>query len=273
MPIAPCMDSSGNERLVTMRNIQIDIWDLTNGKILKTVDNKIQDWTTHHEGKCIEQRHLMASKQYVIYAGYRAHEFYIMDIDSPANHRKVQLFEPYKYDKTMEAPDFTLPYKEHISTLAIDSKTEVVLCCNGPTRSIHIISITDGQELRVVKGDRSMGKIVSFYCPPCSDQWHYFLCKNMVSGQIVYYVSFYCLPCTDQWHYFLCKNMACCSCEVVLKSEQGVLLGPNESLVNNGPWNVEITAIKVWTYSTSTFGPFLAVCRRTISFIVSDYHI
>ena len=182
MPLAPCTtESSGREYLVTMRNIQIDIWDLTSGKIIKTVENKIHDWSSHHEGCDIEKRHLVSAKHFVVYAGYRSHQFFIMNIDDPANHTKVDLFEPYKYDKQCDAPDFGNVYREHISTLCIDTNTEYVMVCNGPTRGIHMCSLSDGEQIKVIKGDTSLGKIHSFFFPPCTTDWMYFATKNMVS--------------------------------------------------------------------------------------------
>ena len=182
MPLAPCTtESSEREYLVTMRNVQIDIWDLTSGKIIKTVENKIHDWSSHHEGCEIEKRHLVSAKHYVVYAGYRSHQFFIMNVDDPGNHTKVDLFEPYKYDKHCEAPDFGNVYREHISTLCIDTNTEYVLLCNGPTRSIHMCSLADGEQIKVIKGDTSLGKIHSFFFPSCTTDWMYFATKNMVS--------------------------------------------------------------------------------------------
>ena len=182
MPLAPCTtENSGREYLVTMRNIQIDIWDLTSGKIIKTVENKIQDWSSHHEGYEIEKRHLVSAKHMVVYAGYRSHQFFIMNVDDPANHTKVDLFEPYKYDKQCEAPDFGNVYREHISTLCIDTNTEYVMVCNGPTRGIHMCSLSDGEQIKVIKGDTSLGKIHSFFFPSYTTDWMYFATKNMVS--------------------------------------------------------------------------------------------
>ena len=180
MPLTPCVSESGSECLVTMRNVQIDIWDLLAGKIIKTVENKVRDWSSHHEGTGIEQRLLVSAGQYVVYAGYRSHQFFIMNIDNPINQIKVDLFEPYKYDKELEAPDFGNVYRDHISTVCIDTNTEYIMACNGPTRNIHMCSLVDGEVVRVIKGDSSLGKIHSFFVPSCSNDWIYFLTKNMV---------------------------------------------------------------------------------------------
>ena len=150
MPVCYSYISEGHgskmdDRLLTMRNQKIDLWEMSSGKLLNTVNLDLEDWSTRNYGDTIEKRHMSSLYNYVAYAGYHSHKYSWFSVDSKKMemHTK-EVFKPFSWNRNSPTPDFCTESIDHVATLSLidsinDEETCNVVLCNGRTRDIIII--------------------------------------------------------------------------------------------------------------------------------------
>ena len=156
MPVTIAYTDNEEDRLVSMRNKKIDIWQLSNGKRVTTIDIEIDDWSSRNEGSTIEMRHFKSLFGYVVYAGCRSHQYSYFSVDNVTSMKSKQLFKPYAYNQRSPEPDYAADGIDHISALAlVDSENDDqchVIVCNGKNRDVIIVGLMSQKELHKVSG-------------------------------------------------------------------------------------------------------------------------
>ena len=151
MPIVKCTVRN-MEFIVSMRNTSADVWDIRNGKRLKTLSLDIDDWSVHHLGAHITRRHLVGCGQYFLYAGYKDNGYFVRSIADDQFSKHVPLFEKYAYTRESKMADFAPRRQNHVSTLALTPDGTVVLVGNGANKDIMLIVFDNGQVIKTLKG-------------------------------------------------------------------------------------------------------------------------
>ena len=155
-----------------MRNTAIDVWDIDLESCINTMKLKLDDWSTHNKGINMEGRFLLTYNQYIVYAGYRGQEYYILSINNKQFHQQVTVFPPHKFNVDSHKPDFAGQSDDHIGALAITGDGSLLLVCNGRNQNLLIYKLIEGQLLRTLKSD-TKAKMSSFYLPMDSEWFYY----------------------------------------------------------------------------------------------------
>ena len=178
MPIAICkLENSEEEYVAAMRNTHIDVWNLNEGKRF-SMNSELDDWSTHHQGRGIECRHLVGKGEFMMYAGHKGHGYFVKSLKNAKFKQFVKVFEPYHYDKNLEEPDLPPDGHDHISSLVLTSDGTVVVVCNGANQDIHLYHFEQSIPIKVIKGQGS-SMMKQFFFPPGCD-WFYYANEKMV---------------------------------------------------------------------------------------------
>ena len=155
-----------------MRNKEIDIWDVEEGKKVMTGPLGVTDWSTTHHGHNMKGRTLLSHNEYFAYALHRGSRYFVLSIDDRKYIKAVKVFDDYQFDKNSEEPDFAPDHVDHISAMAITGDASLIIISNGANHALHIMKFEDGRQLRVIPSkDKSV--MANFYLPPDS-AWVYF---------------------------------------------------------------------------------------------------
>lgn len=166
------------EYLAAMRNRHIEVLSIKTCERLLVVDLDIDDWSVHHGGLGLEQRHLVNNKHSYIYAAQRSHKYVICHIKDKTQSHTVEVFKPYVYNKSSTQPDFAPNNVDHISALTVSGDGTVVVIGNGATGNIQLHSFDQGQLLTLVEGHKGPRMKNFFFPPKC--HWFYMTLRNLV---------------------------------------------------------------------------------------------
>ena len=136
-PITACW-KDGCPIIVALRNQVVDFFDVNTGKCIRSFDDQLKEHKTAIWG---EQKHLVSTADYVVYAAFADNDIYITKMSDLKKTYEVNLFQD-------EAEWLTLDSIDHISAMVITDKEVIV--CNGKTQELLFVSLSTHKLVRTV---------------------------------------------------------------------------------------------------------------------------